>query len=156
MPEFRLGMALSPTPRALLFDVFGTCVDWRKTVVSSLYDRAHKSLNSATASLASRVRLRASEMTEEHWGQFSQEWRNSYKAFTKQVAADPAAVWMSIDEHHHKSLKELITKWELEGLWDEAEIRALSLVWHHLVPWNDSVPGVQLLNQLFGVLNLST
>lgn len=155
VPELRTGMALSPIPRALLFDVFGTCVDWRKSVVSALHDGAHKSLNAATASLASRVRLRASEMTEEHWGQFAQEWRNSYKNFTKKVAVDPAAVWMSIDDHHRKSLKELIVKWKLEGLWDEAEVRALSLVWHHLVPWEDSVPGVQLLNQLFGVLNLA-
>ncbi|RAR10026.1 haloacid dehalogenase [Stemphylium lycopersici] len=132
VPELRTGMALSPIPRALLFDVFGTCVDW-----------------------PSRVRLRASEMTEEHWGQFAQEWRNSYKNFTKKVAVDPAAVWMSIDDHHRKSLKELIAKWKLEGLWDEAEVRALSLVWHHLVPWEDSVPGVQLLNQLFATCTLS-
>jgi 2-haloacid dehalogenase len=143
-------MALSPTPRALLFDVFGTCVNWRKSIVSALCDKAHESLNAATASLASQLRLRASAMTEEHWGQFAQEWRDSYKTFTKKLAADPSCTWMTVDEHHHKSLQELLAKWELQGLWDDREIRALSLAWHHLAPWDDSVLGVKLLNQLFG------
>ena len=143
-------MSPSPTPRALLFDVFGTCVDWRKTVVSALQSLAHQSLNSATASLASKLRLRASTMTGEDWGRFAQEWRNSYQVFTQQLAADTSIPWMSVDEHHLRSLKELIGKWELDGLWDEDEIRALSLVWHQLDPWEDSVEGVRLLNTRFG------
>lgn len=151
-PKFLSGitMTLSPTPRAFFFDVFGTCVNWRKSIVGALCDEAHKSLNAATASLASRLRLRASAMTEDDWAGFAQEWRDSYKAFTKHMAANPTAPWMSIDDHHHKSLKELITKWDLDGLWDDVEIRALSLAWHRLEPWEDSVLGVQLLNQLSG------
>lgn len=143
-------MALSPTPRALLFDVFGTCVNWRKTIVGALCGQAHQSLNAATASLASRVRLRASEMTEEDWGRFAQEWRDCYKAFTQKLASDPALPWMSIDEHHHQSLQELLARWGLEGLWDDAQVRALSLAWHQLEPWQDSAAGVQLLSQRFG------
>ncbi|EMD66444.1 hypothetical protein COCSADRAFT_34962 [Bipolaris sorokiniana ND90Pr] len=148
-------MALSPTPQALLFDVFGTCVNWRKSIVSALCDKAHESLNAATASLASQLRLRASAMTEEDWGRFAQEWRDSYKVFTKKLAADHSSTWMTVDDHHLKSLKELIAKWQLQGLWEEHEIRALSLCWHHLVPWDDSVLGVQLLNQLFATCTLS-
>ncbi|KAJ5061768.1 HAD-like domain-containing protein [Bipolaris maydis] len=148
-------MALSPTPRALLFDVFGTCVNWRKSIVSALCGKAHESLNAATASLASQLRLRASAMTEEDWGRFAQEWRDSYKIFTKKLATDHSSTWMTVDDHHLKSLKELIAKWELQGLWEEHEIRALSLCWHHLVPWDDSVLGVQLLNQLFATCTLS-
>ncbi|KAI4942407.1 hypothetical protein J4E86_010210 [Alternaria arbusti] len=140
-------MSLTPPPKALLFDIFGTCVNWRSTVTTALSQCAHTSLNSATASLASRLRLRASEMSDEHWGQFAQQWRNSYKAFTKQLAADPSIPWVSVDDHHLSALKKLITEWELEGLWDEEEIRALSLIWHQLDPWDDSVAGMALLNQ---------
>jgi len=143
-------MSPPPTPRALLFDVFGTCVDWRKTVISALQSQAHKSLNAATASLASKLRLRASTMTGEDWGRFAQEWRNSYLVFTQQLAADTSIPWLSVDEHHLRSLKELMGKWELDGLWDEDEICALSLVWHRLDPWADSVEGVGLLNTRFG------
>jgi 2-haloacid dehalogenase len=141
-------MALSTPPRALLFDVFGTCVDWRTTVTQALDAASHAALNSATASLASRVRLRASDMTIAHWGQFAQEWRNGYKSFTQSLAADPDLAWKTIDEHHLESLKELLAKWGLEGLWTDEEIHSLSLVWHRLDPWTDSSPGIGFLNQL--------
>lgn len=140
-------MSLTPPPKALLFDIFGTCVNWRSTVTTALSQCAHTSLNSATASLASRLRLRASEMSDEHWGQFAQQWRNSYKAFTKQLAADPSIPWVSVDDHHLASLHKLISEWELDGLWTDEEVRALSLIWHQLDPWADSVAGMSLLNK---------
>ncbi|KAF2639994.1 haloacid dehalogenase [Massarina eburnea CBS 473.64] len=148
-------MALAHPPRALLFDVFGTCVDWRTTVTRALDSQAHSALNSATASLASQLRMRASDMTIGHWGEFAQQWRNSYKAFTKKVAADPSIPWKTIDEHHLDSLKELLEEWQLEGLWLDDEVRALSLVWHRLDPWSDSSAGITLLNQLFWTVTLS-
>jgi 2-haloacid dehalogenase len=144
-------MALNPTPRALFFDVFGTCVDWRKSVVEDLRAQAHAALNSATASLASRVRLRASEMntSSDDWSTFAQQWRNSYKRFTRKLAQDASIPWKSVDEHHLESLKELMAEWKIEGLWDDQKLREISLIWHHLEPWSDSVMGVTLLNNLF-------
>jgi 2-haloacid dehalogenase len=142
-------MALSTPPRALFFDVFGTCVDWRTTVTHALNAQSHAALNSATASLASRVRLKASDMTLAHWGEFAQQWRNGYKTFTRKLAADPTVPWKSVDEHHLESLKDLLVQWEISGLWTDEEVRALSLVWHQLEPWSDSVQGIALLNQLF-------
>jgi 2-haloacid dehalogenase len=142
-------MALTPPPRALLFDVFGTCVDWRKTVVGALHAQAHASLNSATASLASSIRLRASDMTIEHWGLFAQQWRDEYKKFTRKLANDPSLPWVSVDDHHLTSLKQLLIEWNINGLWDDEELRTLSLIWHHLIPWDDSAMGVALLNRLF-------
>lgn len=142
-------MALSPPPRALFFDVFGTCVDWRTTVVGELEAQAHAALNSATASLASRVRLTASDMTSQHWGEFAQQWRNSYKEFTRSLATDPSVPWKSVDEHHLESLKKLVGEWQITGLWDDEQLRAISLIWHRLEPWADSAIGVSLLNRLF-------
>jgi 2-haloacid dehalogenase len=143
-------MALSPTPRALFFDVFGTCVDWRSTVVGELETQAHAALNSATASLASRVRLTASDMTTQHWGEFSQQWRDGYKKFTRGLAADASLPWKSVDEHHLESLKELMAQWQISGLWDDEQLRAISLIWHRLDPWSDSAMGVTMLNSRFG------
>jgi 2-haloacid dehalogenase len=142
-------MALSPAPRALFFDVFGTCVNWRATVVGELHAQAHAALNSPVASLASRVRLTASDMTTEHWGIFAQQWRDGYQKFTRSLAADPSIPWVSVDEHHLSSLKELVVEWRIEGLWTDEELRAISLVWHRLEPWDDAVMGVAMLNRLF-------
>jgi 2-haloacid dehalogenase len=147
-------MALPTPPRALLFDVFGTCVDWRTTVTQALDAASHAALNSATASLASRVRLRASDMSPAHWGKFAQEWRDGYKAFTRRLAADPNLPWKTIDEHHLESLKVLLSEWELDGLWTDDEVRALSLVWHRLDPWADCAPGIALLSQMFCMFTL--
>ncbi|KAF1930238.1 haloacid dehalogenase [Didymella exigua CBS 183.55] len=148
-------MALSPTPRALFFDVFGTCLDWRTTVVRELEAQAHVALNSATASLASRVRLTASDMTTERWGSFAQQWRDGYKKFTRQLASDPTMPWKSVDEHHLESLKQLVNDWQIGGLWNDEELRAISLIWHRLEPWADSSLGVSMLNKLFYTCTLS-
>ncbi|KAF2027257.1 haloacid dehalogenase [Setomelanomma holmii] len=148
-------MTLEPTPRALFFDVFGTCVDWRSTVVRELHAQSHASLNAATASLASTVRVKASDMTLEQWGIFAQQWRDSYKQFTRQLAQDPTLPWISVDEHHLKSLRELMTEWQIAGLWDDEQLRSISLVWHRLEPWADSAMGIALLNRLFYTCTLS-
>jgi 2-haloacid dehalogenase len=163
---------LAHPPRALLFDVFGTCVcppvpqnpecmltqlqvDWRSTVTDALFHAAHKSLNAATASIASATRFKATDMTKEDWGQFAQQWRNSYMKFTRSLADNSALKWKTVDEHHLDSLRELLAEWQLEGLWTDEEIRALSLIWHRLNPWQDSEPGIKALNGLYWTCTLS-
>lgn len=150
-----INMVLPTPPRALLFDVFGTCVDWRTTVTHALHSQAHAALNSATASLATSVRMRASDMTIEHWGTLAQQWRDGYKAFTKKLASDPTLPWKSVDEHHLESLNQILGEWKLDGLWTEDEVRALSLIWHRLEPWPDSSAGIKALNRLFYTVTLS-
>lgn len=34
----------------------------------------------------------------------------------------------------------------LAGLWNDAEVKELSLVWHRLDPWTDTVEGIRRLN----------
>jgi 2-haloacid dehalogenase len=148
-------MALQPPPRALLFDVFGTCVDWRTTVTNTLYTAAHTALNSAAASLATSLRMRATDMPIEEWAAFAQAWRDSYKEFTQGLAADASRTWKTVDEHHLEALKKLLAEWKLDGLWTDEEVQALSLVWHRLEPWADTALGVQALNTLFYTVTLS-
>jgi 2-haloacid dehalogenase len=89
-----------------------TCdsVDWRTTVVGELEAESHVSLNAATASLASALRIRVGELTMEHWGMFASQWRESYQKFTRRLAEDPTIPWKSVDDHHLESLRELVTK----------------------------------------------
>lgn len=117
--------------------------------MGELEAQAHVALNSATASLASRVRLTASDMTTQRWGEFAQQWRDSYKNFTRKLAVDPSVPWKSVDEHHLESLNDLVVQWQISGLWDSEQLRAISLIWHRLEPWVDSAMGVAMLNRLF-------
>ncbi|KAF2421818.1 haloacid dehalogenase [Tothia fuscella] len=145
----------SSPPRALLFDVFGTCVDWRSTVTNALLQAAQTALASASSSVASKTRLRVSDMTIEDWGAFAQDWRNSYKKFTKAIANDSTLPYKSVDEHHHDSLNDLLISWQLEGLWNTEEVQAISLIWHRLNPWTDAENGIKALNTLYRTCTLS-
>ena len=55
-------MALNPPPRCLFFDVFGTCVDWRKTVTDTLWNAAQAALKDHDTSMSTSVRKAASDM----------------------------------------------------------------------------------------------
>lgn len=47
-----------PQPKALFFDVFGTCVDWRTTVTDALESACSQALNRASSSIATRIRMK--------------------------------------------------------------------------------------------------
>ncbi|KAI9167707.1 haloacid dehalogenase type II [Paramyrothecium foliicola] len=139
------------TIEALTFDVFGTVVDWRSTVVEELTLRAFRKLSTE---LEPRLKSRLEAITEKDWATFAQQWRNSYKTFCSTFNAEHDA-WKSVDQHHHDSLIELLNAWELGGLYSSAEIQSLSLVWHRLNPWPDSPEGVQKLGELTNTATLS-
>lgn len=48
-----------PQPKALFFDVFGTCVDWRTTVTDALESACNRALARASSSIAPQIRSRA-------------------------------------------------------------------------------------------------
>ncbi|KAG9254551.1 HAD-like domain-containing protein [Emericellopsis atlantica] len=126
--------------KALTFDVFGTVVNWRLSVVDELSLRAHRKLNSLPDDAPLRDRLSPMD-----WSHFAQQWRDTYGRFTK--GYDPERdTWKSVDQHHRDSLVELLREYRLEDLYTDAEITSLSLVWHRLTPWDDSSAGIQTLN----------
>ncbi len=142
--------------RALTFDVFGTVVDWRSTVVETLVARAKvKSSSPEFQSVPEVVRLRVAALGEADWAVFAQQWRDAYKVFCKGFVPG-ATEWKDIDAHHHDSLVELLDKWKLfPGLYDSDEIRELSLVWHRLRPWEDSPEGIGALGSRYVTSTLS-
>lgn len=85
-------------------------------------------------------------MTVADWGEFAEQWRDSYRVFTRGLAADPNLPWKTVDQHHLESLQELLATWQLAGLWTDEQVRDMSLIWHHLDPWSDSARGIALLN----------
>ncbi|GJC85135.1 (S)-2-haloacid dehalogenase 4A [Colletotrichum liriopes] len=136
--------------KALTFDVFGTVVDWRTSVVEELTSRAQARL-SASPGLPTEQRDR---LAAADWGRFTQEWRDSYKHFTQSY--DPgSAPWKDVDAHHHDSLVALLEAWGLGGVYREEEVRELSLVWHRLRPWGDSASGLRRLGEKFVTSTLS-
>ncbi|CAO1597427.1 hypothetical protein XANCAGTX0491_001234 [Xanthoria calcicola] len=144
-------------PKALLFDVFGTLVDWRTTVTHTLSTQAAHALNSPSASVPTSVRLFASTIS---WPDFAQEWRDTYKAFTaSQLSASSKKsqkhAFKTVDQHHHDSLVRLLADHNLTGLWSADQLHAIAQIWHFIDPWLDASPALHDLSKSFILCTLS-
>ena len=136
--------------------MFGTVVDWRTSVTKYLQDKSFETLNSPASSIGMPVRLACAAID---WGLFAESWRNSYYEFCSSQANRPKGdhiAFKSVDDHHHESLRTLLTQHEIDGLWTDEEVLAISRVWHFLDSWPDSSRGLQILkDQGFTVCTLS-
>ncbi|RPI09304.1 MAG: haloacid dehalogenase type II [Zetaproteobacteria bacterium] len=121
---------------ALLFDVFGTVVDWRGSVV-----RAGQ-------------RLGRGRPWDIDWGEFADLWRREgYLEPTAQIARGERP-WERVDVLHRRKLDELVVRFGLAGL-SEAETGDFNQVWRRLDPWPDVVQGLHRLRKRFLVAPLS-
>jgi 2-haloacid dehalogenase len=123
-----------PPIEVLLFDVFGTVVDWRSTVIREL---------------ASLGRERS---IERDWPRFADRWRLGYIAGVMQVVGGEVP-WRNVDRIHRERLDALLA--ELDVTLPEEAVDHLNRVWHRLDPWPDSVAGLTRLRSRFVVATLS-
>lgn len=121
-------------PVALLFDVFGTCVDWRGSVAREV----------AAAALAKGKRF--------DFFAFADAWRANYQPSMEVVRAGKRP-YAPLDTLHRETLLTLLDKFELKL--SEAEIDDLNLAWHRLTPWPDTVEGLYLLKTRYLLSPLS-
>lgn len=121
--------------RALLFDVFGTCVDWRSGVMREV---------AAVASAKGRPVDAAA---------FADAWRALYQPSMEAVRSGRRS-WTVLDVLHRESLDSLLPKFGLDDL-SEAERAELNRAWHRLDPWPDTVPGLTRLKARYIISPLS-
>ncbi|MSQ08268.1 MAG: haloacid dehalogenase type II [Dehalococcoidia bacterium] len=128
---------MKPVPHvdALVFDVFGTVVDWRASVTKDVADVAR------------------GMKVQGDWQKFADEWRTGYHDGMRRVNAGEWP-WMNVDLIHRRKLDELLPKYGLSGL-DEPERDRLNRVWHRLKPWPDSVKGLSRLKKRYVISPLS-
>ena len=124
-----------PAVRALAFDVFGTVVDWRSTII-----REGSALGAAKG-------LRVD------WAAFADAWRDGYGPAMNRVRTGELP-WKTIDELHRIILDGLLERFGIEGL-SESEKDSLNRVWHRLDPWPDATEGLARLKRKFIVASLS-
>jgi 2-haloacid dehalogenase len=105
--------------RALFFDVFGTCVDWRTSI---------------------RRELGARGLPED----LADAWRGLYQPQLETVRSG-ARAWVDLDVLHREALDRLLAE---RGL-TVADPDELTRAWHRLDPWPDTVPGLTRLKARF-------
>jgi len=127
-----------PAPRAfraLIFDVFGTVVDWRSSIIREC------------KALGRRRKIRAD------WDAFADAWRAGYRPAMARVRSGELP-WMNIDQLHRLILDGLLDKFAIKGL-PEEEIDHLNRAWHRLDPWPDARRGLALLKRRHIIATLS-
>jgi len=127
--------ALTTPPKALVFDTFGTVVDWRGSIVAegAVWGKA-KGLNI-------------------DWAHFADRWRAGYGPSMEKVRKGELP-WTKLDDLHRLVLEELLTEFKIAGLTEE-EKDHWNHVWHRLKPWPDSIEGLTRLKRKFTITPLS-
>ncbi len=121
--------------KALVFDVFGTVVDWRGSLVREL-----------TAFGRGRG-------LETDWMAFADNWRGLYQPSLEEVRSGRRG-WTILDDLHRESLTRLLEQAGIRGL-AAHEVEHLNTIWHRLQPWPDSVEGLYRLKRRYIVGTLS-
>ena len=117
--------------QALVFDVFGTVVDWRSSII-----REGKAFGARLG-------------VEADWERFADAWRARYQPSMESVRSGQRA-WTNLDELHRESLLALLEEFDLGDVSD-ADVDHLNRAWHRLSPWPDSVPGLTRLRKRFAL-----
>jgi 2-haloacid dehalogenase len=121
--------------KALVFDTFGTVVDWRTSV-------AHE------------VDLVAKQKGFKVDGvKFADAWRAGYGPSMNRVRTGELP-WTKLDDLHRMTLDKLLVDFGMTSL-SEAEKDALNRAWHRLRPWPDAVSGLTRLKKKFIIAPLS-
>jgi len=117
------------TVRALVFDTFGTVVDWRTSVAHEI------------EALAKRKGFAVDG------AKFADAWRAGYRPSMDRVRKGELP-WTNLDRLHRMILDRILVDFKITGL-SEAETDTLNRAWHRLQPWPDAVAGLTRLKKKF-------
>jgi 2-haloacid dehalogenase len=115
--------------KALVFDTFGTVVDWRSSLISEL----------------SAYGQRRGVMAD--WTLLTDEWRAAYYPSMERVRRGEQP-WTTLDTLHRQSLEKLVNDLGIEGIGVD-DLDELTGSWHRLHAWRDVLGGMRRLAQRY-------
>ncbi|MGH7278056.1 MAG: haloacid dehalogenase type II [Candidatus Rokuibacteriota bacterium] len=122
--------------KALTFDVFGTVVDWRSSIVRE-----------------GQAFGRDKGLRHVDWVKFADAWRALYQPMMDRVRTGKLP-WTKLDDLHRMSLERLLAEFDARNL-SEGEIDHLNRAWHRLDPWPDAFLGLTRLRRKYILATLS-
>lgn len=133
----RVGESQMPADgvKAMTFDVFGTVVDWRSSVIAEF--RAFGETHGLSLS----------------WEAFVDEWKIGYRPGMDAVRTG-ALPWTNVDGIYRTKLEKLLVQYGVNELSEEEKIN-LNQAWHRCDPWPDTVAGLTRLKQRYVLSTLS-
>lgn len=121
--------------KALLFDVFGTVVDWRTSIINECLE------------------LEKNTGIKGNWVKLTDMWRQNYMPSMDKVR-NGEREWVNLDTLHKESLIKILKELNINGL-SEKNLNHLNTAWHRLSPWSDTVEGLNLLKSNYSISTLS-
>jgi len=121
--------------KAILFDVFGSVVDWRGSLIGEL---------SAWG---------AARGLSVDWTGLVDAWRGAYMPSLDRVRRGEQP-WTILDDLHRATLDKLVQRFGVTGL-NEQDLDFINRGWHRLRPWPDSVAGLARLKTRYIIGPLS-
>ena len=115
--------------KALVFDVFGTLVDWRSSIA--------RETRTSLAPLGVAI----------DWEAFADAWRGEYQPAMDEVRSGRLP-FSKLDHLHRRNLDVVLERFGL-GRVDSATRANLNLAWHRLDAWPDTTPGLTRLRTKF-------
>jgi 2-haloacid dehalogenase len=125
-------MPRMPDTRALLFDVFGTLVDWRGSL------------------LVEAANLRSAP-DDVDWAAVVDDWRRAYQPALDRVRSGDA--WRDLDDVHRGTLADALATHHVALPAEERE--TLVQAWRRLRPWPDTRAGLARLRSGYRTATLS-
>ena len=122
--------------KAMVFDTFGTVVDWRGSII---------------AEGESYWKLR--QGVDIDWPAFADAWRSKYRPSMNRVR-NAELPWTKLDDLHRMALDENLAEFNVTSL-SEADKQHLNLIWHRLNAWPDAPSGLARLKSRYVISPLS-
>ena len=111
--------------KAIVFDTFGTVVDWRGSIIRDLSSWGE------------------TQGIQADWMQLADLWRSRYDPQKERVRKGELP-WTNIDDLHYEALCGLLPELGLSQL-SEPQRLHINRVWHRLDAWPDAVAGLKRL-----------
>jgi len=121
--------------KAMVFDTFGTVVDWHGSIVREATEWGR----------AKNLQI--------DWGKFADQWRAGYGPSMEKVRKGQLP-WTKLDDLHRMILDDLLKQYNIPDL-TEYEKQHWNTVWHRLHGWPDAVEGLTRLKKNFIIATLS-
>lgn len=122
---------------ALVFDMFGTVVDWRESVAADIAGFLEQWLPGV----------------DPH--EFADAWRTEYQPSMEQVR-NGSRHFVRLDVLHRENLESVLDRLGVPvGTVPSPDLAEANLAWHRLDPWPDTVPGLARLRRRFVIAPLS-
>ena len=110
--------------KALIFDVFGTVVDWRNSIANET---------------AGMLKPKGYDLD---WHAFADAWRQRYQPAMEEVRSGKRP-FTKLDVLHRENLEAILPDFGISDI-SISELDHLNRAWHRLSPWPDAKVGLKI------------